>query len=243
MPILATGASARLRDASEPAWSSLAAHPFLRELAAGELATARFLFYIEQNLHYLPQYARVMALGAAKARDERELALFTAALRQVIETEIPENRALRDRMRQLGIGRGDDSVEAAVPGDAGAPEPAPANLAYTGWLLSTAFTFGPCEILAALLPCTWSYGEIGRRLAPEAADHPVYREWLGFFAGDQYRVVVERMRQDLDDLAGDVDGDDLERLQDIFRTGVRLERGFWDMAYTISGRSDLPSDI
>jgi thiaminase/transcriptional activator TenA len=95
-------ASARLRDASEPAWSALAAHPFIRELAAGELAPERFRFYIEQNLFYLPQYARVMALGAAKSRDARELGLFTAALQQVIDVELPENRALRDRIIELG---------------------------------------------------------------------------------------------------------------------------------------------
>ena len=68
--------SARLRGASEPVWSALAEHSFLRELAAGELAVDRFRFYVEQNLLYLPEYARVMALGAAKSRNQRELELF-----------------------------------------------------------------------------------------------------------------------------------------------------------------------
>jgi thiaminase/transcriptional activator TenA len=211
------GASEHLRDASEPAWSELADHRFVRELAAGELAPDRFRFYVEQNLLYLPQYARVMALGAAKSRDERELELFSGALRQVIEVELPENRALRERVVELGASdRG------------GALEPAPANLAYTGWLLSVAFTGGPIEILAAVLPCTWSYGAIARRLATTAAEHPVYRPWISFFAGDQYSAVVDRMRAEVDELAR---GARLETLQGIFRTGVRLERGFWDMAY------------
>ena len=58
----------------------MAAHPFIRELAAGELPAERFRFYLEQNLYYLPQYARVMALGAAKAGDDRELAALVADL-------------------------------------------------------------------------------------------------------------------------------------------------------------------
>ena len=211
--------STRLRDASEPIWSELAGHAFVRELAAGELAPERFRFYVEQNLLYLPQYARAMALGAAKSRNQYQLELFTGALRQVIEVELPENRALRDRVVELG---------AADRG--GARAPAPANLAYTSWLLSVAFAGGPAEILAAVLPCTWSYGAIGRRLAPTAAEHPVYRAWIGFFAGDQYDAVVQRMRADLDELAGGVA---LESLEVIFRTGVRLERGFWDMAYAM----------
>jgi thiaminase (transcriptional activator TenA) len=231
MPNVLERPSARLRDASEPAWSALAAHPFTRELAAGELAPERFRFYIEQNLMYLPQYARVMALGAAKARDERELALFAAALHQVIEVELPQNRALRERVVELG-----------APDRGGALEPAPANLAYTSWLLSVAFSGGALEILASVLPCTWSYGAIGQKLAPAAAEHPIYREWICFFADDEYSAVVERMRHDLDDLAGGAGDEELERLAVIFRTGVRLERGFWDMAYTLFAWADPASE-
>jgi thiaminase (transcriptional activator TenA) len=223
MPNAVTSPSAWLRDCSEPDWSALADEPFVRELAAGELAPERFRFYIEQNLQYLPQYARVMALGAAKSRDERELALFAAALRQVIDVELPENRALLERV-----------VAAGAPDRGGARAAAPANLAYTSWLLATAFSGGPVEILAAVLPCTWSYGAIGRQLAAGAADHPVYRPWLSFFGSDEYDAVVQRMRRDLDDLVGTGDDGQLERLAVTFRTGVRFEHGFWQMAYTPS---------
>jgi thiaminase (transcriptional activator TenA) len=221
MPNAARSPSAWLRDASEPDWSALATEPFVVELAAGELAPERFRFYIEQNLQYLPQYARVMALGAAKSRDERELAMFASALRQVIDVELPENRALLARV-----------VDAGAADRGGARAAAPANLAYTSWLLAVAFSGGPVEILAAVLPCTWSYGAIGRQLSPGAADHPVYRPWLSFFGSDDYDAVVRRMREDLDELVADSDTRQLERLADTFRTGVRFEHGFWQMAYT-----------
>ena len=227
MPNGIESASAWLRDSSEPDWSALAAEPFVRELAAGELAPERFRFYIEQNLQYLPQYARVMALGAAKSRDERELAMFAAALRQVIDVELPENRALLDRV-----------VQAGAPDRGGAREPAPANLAYTSWLLAVAFSGGAVEILAAVLPCTWSYGAIGRRLAAGAADHPVYGPWLSFFGDDEYDAVVARMRRDLDELAAESGPEQLGRLAVTFKTGVCFEHGFWQMAYTLSGRTE-----
>lgn len=227
MPSAVISPSAWLRDASEPEWSALATEPFVRELAAAELAPERFRFYIEQNLQYLPQYARVMALGAAKSRDERELGMFAAALRQVIDVELPENRALLERV-----------VGAGAPDRGGAREPAPANLAYTSWLLAVAFSGGPVEILAAVLPCTWSYGAIGRQLAGGAADHPVYRPWLSFFGSDEYDAVVARMRHDLDELAAESGADQLDRLAVMFKTGVRFEHGFWQMAYTLSGATD-----
>jgi thiaminase/transcriptional activator TenA len=224
--------SAKLRDGCEPTWSELAGHPFVRGLADGSLPAERFRFYLEQNLYYLPQYARVMALGVAKARDERELRLFAAALHQVIAVEIPENRALLDRVCELGAeDRG------------GAAEPAPGALAYTSWLLSVAFAGGTPEILAAVLPCTWSYGDIARRLAPRAANHPIYADWIGFFASDDYGQVVERMRRDVDELIDGAGESQLAPLAEIFRSGVRLERGFWDMAFGVAGWPESPSDI
>jgi thiaminase/transcriptional activator TenA len=229
MPNAVDSPSAWLRDVSEPAWSQLPEEPFVSELAAGGLAPERFRFYIEQNLQYLPQYARVMALGAAKSRGERDLAMFAQALRQVIDVELPENRALLERVVELGAqDRG------------GARETTPANLSYTSWLLSVAFSGGSLEILAAVLPCTWSYGAIGRRFAADAVDHPVYRPWLSFFGDDEYDGVVARMRRDLDRLAAGSSAEQLTRLADIFRTGVRFEHGFWQMAYSMAGRTERP---
>ena len=47
---------------------------------------------------------------------------------------------------------------------------------------------GPAEIIAAILSCSWSYAEIGQRLAaiPGAADHPFYGEWIRSYAGEDY---------------------------------------------------------
>ena len=53
----------RFRADCTPAWEALHRHPFIRELAAGTLAPEKFRFYIEQNLMYLPEYARAMAIG------------------------------------------------------------------------------------------------------------------------------------------------------------------------------------
>lgn len=206
-----------MRDASEPMWSELSDHAFAVELATGSLAPERFRYYLEQNLLYLPHYARVMALGAAKSRNQHELELFAGALRQVLEVELPENRRLLQCVIELGA---DDR--------GGARGRAPANVAYTSWLVAMAFTHGPIEILAGVLPCTWSYGEIGRRLAADAAEHPVYQGWIGFFASDAYTDVVDRMRLQVDELAAE---SPLEPLCAIFKTGVQFERGFWDMAY------------
>jgi thiaminase (transcriptional activator TenA) len=212
----------RLRSDCAGVWAGLHGHPFIRELAAGTLPPEKFRFYVEQNLQYLPEYARTIAFGAAKAEDAETMRRFSTELANIIESEIPENRKLLDRVLELGA---EDRAGAACM--------APANVAYTGFLVSVAATSGPLEIMAAIVPCTWSYGDIASSLIAEGLvhDHPVYAEWIRFFGQPEYGVVVEAMKSDFEMLATAVDEAAIARLSALFTMSTRLERGFWDMAY------------
>jgi thiaminase/transcriptional activator TenA len=212
--------SDRLRTDCASLWEELHRHPFIRGLAAGTLPPDTFRFYIEQNLQYLPEYARTIATAASKAGDLRTMRLFADDLRNILENEIPENEELLRRVIELGAGD--------LGGAAGM---APANVAYTGFLVSTAVQGTPLEVMAAILPCTWSYGDIGARLAPEAREHPVYAEWVRFFGSPEYSEIVARMRGDFELLADELSETTIARLSALFTAIVRLERGFWDMAY------------
>jgi thiaminase (transcriptional activator TenA) len=219
---------AELRAGSDAIWASLHEHPFVRELAAGTLPLERFRFYLEQNLMYLPEYARAIALGAARAGDVDELGRFSDALASVVAEEIPKDRELLARVIELGAeDRG------------GARAMAPATLAYTSFLLSTAYRAGPLEILTAIMPCAWSYGEIADRLRDRIAPHPVYAGWVGFFAGGQYEDVVRELRAQLDARATGLPPSRRRELALLFDMAGRLEHGFWDMAYGLVQWPDL----
>jgi thiaminase/transcriptional activator TenA len=120
---------------------------------------------------------------------------------------------------------------------------APANVAYTGFLVATALKGGPAEIMASILPCTWSYGDIASALLADGLvhEHPVYAEWIRFFGDESYAGVVATMKRDFERLCRDADSRTLERLQGLFVTSVRLERGFWEMAYRLEHWPDLRS--
>jgi thiaminase/transcriptional activator TenA len=212
----------RLRSDCDRVWAGLHAHPFIRELAAGTLPPDTFRFYVEQNLQYLPEYARTIALGAAKAEDSETMGRFAADLANIIDSEIPENRELLRRALELGA---EDRGGAACM--------APANVAYTGFLVSVATTGGPLEIMAAIVPCTWSYGDIASSLIADGLvhDHPVYAEWIRFFGQPEYGGIVETMKADLETLAAGADEATVQRLSSIFTMSTRLERAFWDMAF------------
>jgi thiaminase (transcriptional activator TenA) len=225
-----TSFSAVLRERCDRIWAGLHAHPFLGELARGTLPLDRFRFFIEQDLLFLPAFARCMALGAAKSAGDAELDFFSRQLDGIIRLELPSNRRLLDRVISLGAqDRGGSRVMA------------PANVAYTSFLLATAAAGGPLEITAAVLPCSWSYIEIAAALKDEIADHRVYSDWVRFYLQEEEKDLVMNMRATFDDMTRDgaVSDGKRQQLSEIFTMSSRLEGMFWQMAYTLDQWPDL----
>src|SRR2546421_10983017 len=114
---------------SDEAWQQNAAlrgaiHrlPFNTELGAGGLSRERFRFYILQDAIYLGEYARVLALAAAKATDAATVQAFGHAAVEAIAVE----QVLHGRyLAEFGV----------APAEVAAAEPAPDCLAYTSFLL------------------------------------------------------------------------------------------------------------
>lgn len=214
-----------MRATSADIWDRLHAHPFLRELADGTLPLEKFRYFLEQDNFFLVDYGRCLALGAAKSRGETELRYFTTDLMQVLDAELPSNRDLLVRVIELG-----------AADNGGASAMVPATLAYTSYLQALALRGGPLDIMAALLPCAWSYVEIAQRLAAEASsEHEVFADWIGYFSLPATVEMVATMRRDFDGLAADegLGAARREELGQIFATSSRLEMGFWEMAYTL----------
>jgi thiaminase/transcriptional activator TenA len=219
---------ASLRGDCRDLWDGLHAHSFIRELAAGTLSPDRFRFFLEQDIFFLPELARAVGLGVAKAETERELAHFAEEMHAVIDRELENNRRLLARVIELGAADRGGLLAAA-----------PATVGYSGFLVSTAGRGGTLEIMAALLPCTWSYAEIAAGLKDEIAPHPVYADWVSFFASDGFVELIAGRRRTLDELAAGLDASRRRQLSQIFTMSTRLEQRFWDMAYNLEQWPDL----
>jgi len=224
----APATSEEFRRSAGVVWDSLIRHEFPRHLADATLPPERFRFYISQNILYLPEYARMIAVGASRTVDIRGLEESSRAIANIVEVEIPQNVRMRD-----GI------VELAGPVTCADEVMAPATTAYTSWLLAVAARGSVIDISAALLPCAWSYGVIARKLVPGSSPHPVYREWLRFFASDDYDAVVTELRTAFDRNLAETRETQREHLASIFLTGCRMERQFWDQGLTASHWPDL----
>ena len=70
-----------------PGYQEVLAHPFLTGLTDGSLPRTVFEHYVVQDSHYLRDYARALALCAAKAPDEQTTAMFADHARGCIAVE------------------------------------------------------------------------------------------------------------------------------------------------------------
>ncbi|MBI4278291.1 MAG: thiaminase II [Armatimonadetes bacterium] len=203
-----------LRAQAAPLWEQIFAHPFLRDLAAGTLSRDRFAFFLEQDYYYLEAFGRALAIGLAKAPPPMRPSVAAGL---AVPIERPHHRRLAER-----IGLSPDRLEAAVPG--------PTTLGYANFLLATACLGSFGELTAALLPCTWTYAEIGVRLAGRVAD-TVYREWAEFYLTSGYAERCRLRIAQMNDLGGAAGEAERRRMLEAFITASRYEYSFWQMGY------------
>ncbi len=221
--------SEALRLEAAPIWEAIFNHPFLAELTAGTLPLEKFRFYISQDYRYLEAFGRAVALALGRAPDSATLRLLAARVLTPIE------RPLHAQLFELtGL-----SIEQAE-----ALPVAPANRAYMDHLLATASLRGLGETAAALLPCPWTYDQIGARLvqAPESPE-PIYRAWAGFYTAGFLRESVRAWREFVDRAAAEAGPAQRAAMRDAFLLSSHYELRFWEMAYrledwTLPGRAD-----
>jgi thiaminase/transcriptional activator TenA len=123
---------------------------------------------------------------------------------------------------KLGISK--EELEAA--------QPAPTTLAYSHYMLAVAHSGSIAHLLAALLPCLWSYWEIGKELSriPGSTEHPFYGIWVKMYSSEDFgqlaRWAIDLMNQE----AVGKNEAELAHLEEIFLNTSRFEYMFWGMA-------------
>ena len=209
-----------LHESGAHAWERATDHPMVRAIGDGSLPHAVFRGYFEQNVLYLQDYARAIALIVAKAPDRDAITTLHRFQGQIVETEIPANLRFLERL-------GGDVTSL---GPAGSMRPT--TYAYTRHLLATCAQGDCADALTAVLPCQWSYGELARRLLTEhpPAD-PIYADWIGMFGSDEYDALVAETTALLDRMADVADAVRMAALTAIFERSTQYEVAFWDMAY------------
>lgn len=214
----------RLLSASREIWDAYPRHPFLQGLGDGSLEREKFRHYILQDYLYLIEYARVFAMGITKARSLPVMQLFSSYIQSIVHSEMTTHTGY---MKILCI----------TPEELARTPTALVNRSYTAYMMQAAGQGGEAEALTAILSCAYSYEVIGRAILetyPASADHPLYGDWVRYYAGEHYHQENLRLLELLETLTAHCTEAQLCRLEEIFVTCSRYEAAFWDMAWTQS---------
>jgi thiaminase (transcriptional activator TenA) len=211
--------SERLRQQALRIWEAQYQHPFVRGIGDGTLGLEKFKFWLRQDYVFLIEYARLLALAAARSPDLKTLSRFATLLKETVETEMNLHR---DYAAEFHISREDLERES----------PAPTTRAYTDFLLRVATMGDFAELAAALLPCMWAFSEIGQRLAAQSKPtEKRYAKWIAMYNSPEFAELAQWCRDLVDNLAAGLPERDLLRLEAAFLTSSRYEWQFWEMAW------------
>jgi thiaminase (transcriptional activator TenA) len=199
--------SADLWGANADLAAEALAHPFVVGIGDGTLPRTAFAGYVAQDAFFLESFARAYAVGVAHSPDRVTLDTFADLLAGV--------------RRELAL---HDGYAARWGIDLTGVEPLPATLAYTDFLLSTAFLGGITLTAAAMTPCMRLYAHLGQSLSAEAAGD--YAEWVTTYADPGFEALAATLERLLDEHA-----DDVPPVRTAYRRAMQLEVGFFDAAW------------
>ena len=203
-------------------WKAYTHHPFVEGLRDGTLPRAAFLHYLIQDYVFLVHFSRAWSMGVVKAETLDEMKTCAGILDALV------NHEMALHVKTCGAEGIDEETLFAATEEI-------ENLAYTRYVLDAGMQGDFLDLMAALAPCCFGYGEIGTRLAAEAAPDTPYRPWIDTYAGSEYQDVMVSVGKMLDGAVARRLGAAPEisarwdQLQDRFATATKLEVGFWDM--------------
>ena len=208
------------RKAVDPIWEAYHRHPFVKGIGNGNLEPDKFKYWIRQDYVYLKDYSRVFALGAAKAKDLATMSAFARLLDGTLNFEMALHRKYAAR---FAISEKD--LEKEIP--------SPTTQAYTDFLVAACYRGDMAELVAALLPCTWGFNEIGLRLKDtgDTSENNPYRDWIETYSSDEFTEFKDWTCGLMDRETVDCSPAKKKELMKTFITSSKYEYLFWEMVY------------
>jgi thiaminase/transcriptional activator TenA len=202
----------------EPVYAEILAHPFIGGLTDGTLPREAFRHFVVQDSHYLRDYARALAVCAAKAPGEADVRAFA-------DDAVGALAAEQGMHAEFLTAFGGTAEEAAA-------EPVlPTTRAYTSYLLATVYGGSFAEALGAVLPCYWIYARVGEALLAQGSPDPLYAKWIATYGDEAFQSVVRRVLALTDRLGEELSAVERRKVVEHFVTTSRYEWMFWDAAW------------
>ena len=213
----------RLLEATRDIWSAYNEHPFVMGIQEGNLDKEKFRYYIMQDYLYLEEYAKVFAVGVAKAKSIDVAQLFSKYITVMDgELNIHDGYLGKFNVSEEEMKRMKRSLD---------------NLSYTSYMLRVAYEEGEAEILAAILSCAYSYEVIAKKMVqnnPKSIEDIFYGTWIKGYASKEYEAENIVLLDTLNTLTQSYTEAQLQHLEDIFVACSRYELAFWEMSWNMA---------
>ncbi|WP_342220736.1 TenA family protein [Rickettsiella endosymbiont of Miltochrista miniata] len=191
-------------------------HPFNQELAQGNLALEKFIFYLKQDALYLADFSKALALTATRLPHDQQSELFMQFAMNALKAE----RDLHNNILKK---------YAATPPTI--HKQSHFCFMYTNYLLRMASTAPVEEAVASLLPCFWVYQQVGQRAYNKKIPNNPYQAWIDLYSSHEFNHSVDRMIATLNDLAIHASIPCQQKMLSAFRQATLCEWQFWQGAY------------
>ncbi|UOQ49184.1 thiaminase II [Gracilibacillus caseinilyticus] len=214
--------SEELRVAADDVFEGIFQHPFVTGLGKGNLKKEAIIHYVKADFEYLNAFINIYGLAISKSDVRDEMNYFYEQIGFVLHSEIHPHNNLCE---VAGVSY--DELQ-------GYPLPPTADH-YVTHMKTVALQGSIGELIAALLPCPWTYLEIGHYLMKKykpQENHPFY-DWISFYAQDETASVTTELRKRLDKWAEEAGETEKQKAKLAFMKSCQLEYLFWEMAYQV----------
>ena len=204
-------------------WNLYTQHKFVQKVSDGSLDKKLYLKYLKQDYVFLIHFSRAWALLVAKSKSVNEMRIASATLNALVNEEI-----------QLHIKTCKD--EGITEEQLFKTEEELNNLAYTRFVLEAGYSGDFLDLLVALSPCVFGYGEIGLYLKSISKNDNPYISWINTYNSKEYQEVCINIGSLLDEATQDRLGKDFAnnglwpKLEKTFLIATKLEIDFWEMS-------------
>ena len=204
-------------------WNLYTQHKFVQKVSDGSLDKKLYLKYLKQDYVFLIHFSRAWALLVAKSKSVNEMRIASATLNALVNEEI-----------QLHIKTCKD--EGITEEQLFKTEEELNNLAYTRFVLEAGYSGDFLDLLIALSPCVFGYGEIGLYLKSISKSDNPYISWIDTYNSTEYQEVCMNIGSLLDEATQDRLGKDFvnntlwPKLEKTFLIATKLEIDFWEMS-------------
>jgi thiaminase (transcriptional activator TenA) len=189
---------------------------FNKELASGLLKKQAFERYMQQDSLYLVDFAKALAITATKSQNLKH---FSQLLHLADGVLMAERELHHYYFKEFNIKPTDVKNNACI--------------AYTNFLLTTAYANSYEESLVALLPCFYIYREVGNSIKKQSLSTNPYSMWITTYSGTEFSDAVDIMLNITQQAVLNISPNSTKgiRLLELFKLSSELELFFWNDSY------------